>query len=208
MEQLNMKSAARAFYSDALKYDSSFYDAYKSLAMMSYKEGDKATAAKYLEKELKYNTKAVNSVLLLSDLYQELNQGYLAVPYLQRVAQTDTANAKIKMRLEKLYELYPETKPKVEVKPDSVSKPVTKTVVRRDTSRSVSKTPAMDTVSKTAPQPVKKDTIKKLPVINPVKADTLTKKKRNRAARDSTRKRGFIPIIRNPDSTKIERRTE
>lgn len=187
---LDFESSALANYHTALMLDSTYSASYNALGTFWYKKGDLDKAKKYFEKELKYDSTSVNSSLYLAEIYEKQDEGYLSIPLLERVLKQDSLNKVANVMLDRLYKKYP--KPKVEVLP------------KRDT---VIRKPVQ-------PQPpIEVDTVKKVQPVNPVKVpkpdSTIRRPEPKPSAKpkmkDTTKKDNeIIPLIKNPDSTKIE----
>lgn len=203
-EHFQLKQAAKASYLNSIKFDSSFSEGYRALALIAYKEEDHYNAAKYFEKELTYNPNSLKSAALLAEIYEMQNRGQLAIPLWERIFASDTTNVKAKASLDRLYVLFPKKVAPAPLK-DSVKKETESMPV-----------PAPDAAKKPASKPVVKDTVvnKTKPVprdtttvrrTKPAVADTSSDKIINRKPEDSSKERGiFKRRNKKTDSTSTE----
>ncbi|MBX9852444.1 MAG: tetratricopeptide repeat protein [Cytophagaceae bacterium] len=178
LERYNLKEAAKNFYQTSIKYDSGSVDAYNRLAMIYYLDGDSVNAEKYFQKELKYSPYSLKSNLLLAGIYEKQNRAQLTIPLFEKILKIDSANKEVKKKLDKLYVLYPP------VKKDTV-------IIQ-----SPAQSKLADTSRKVVPGPP--DTATRRPSLKP------SAKKLNNTKDSSKEMRNFVPLITNPDSTKIE----
>ena len=178
LERANLKEAAKNFYQTAIKYDSTFSEAYNRLAMIYYRDKDSARAEKYFLKELKYTPYSLKSNLLLAEIYEKQNRAQLTIPLFERILTIDSTQKDVRKKLDKLYVLYPPVKE--EVKVDSLDK----NMLLADTTKKVVSSPS--------------DTARRRPPPKP------SAKKLSNTKDSSKEMRNFVPLITNPDSTKIE----
>jgi tetratricopeptide (TPR) repeat protein len=115
-ENVNFKQSAKTSYRTALKFDSSFSQAYYKLALMDLKDEDYKEALQNFINTVKYEPRHKDANLHAAELYEQLNSGEKSIPYFQRVLSIDKSNVKATESLERLYKIYPGYKKETVVK--------------------------------------------------------------------------------------------
>lgn len=230
-EKLHLPGSAKANFHNSVRLDSTFAPAYLALANVAYSEGREAEAVRYYERDLRFNPDDIPTNLRLAAIYQKQDKAPLAIPLLERVVKMDTSNKTAKADLEKLYQLYPAWDKPGKLRRDSIAKAKADSAANaaRETTKPQQPAqpvqpsqPSQAPASPQAPQSTQTPQTKTPPVVKP---DTAKKKttapaqkgtgeppKTNKKAANgnetSKENRNFIPIIKNPDSTKIEVRPD
>lgn len=185
---LNMEAAGLANFNNALMIDSTHTPTLNVLGNYWYKKGDYIQAKRYFEREVSYSQSSNSSFIRLADIYEKQGEGSLGIPLLEKVVKKDSTNREARLMLDKLYNKYP--KPVEEdIKQDSL-------LGKKDISES---SVQIDSIKKVKPsnsdeKNPKKDSVGRKPEPKP------SVKSKNKDKVDNN----FIPLIKNPDSTKIE----
>lgn len=184
LDHFNLKESSINSYLNSLQLNPDFLESHKALALLYYKNGNMDGATRHFQSELKINPNSIPSNIYLSEIYEKQGRGQLAIPLFERVLTLDSTNKKAKAELERLYVLYPKPKPVVK---DSVVTP----------------TPAPDTTKKAIAPPAPK-----AEPVAPVKPEKPVEKTIEKKTEPKKEIKKFTPIIRNPDSSKIETRPD